>query len=317
MAKSPCLIILLLGAARIGWAQQVESVRVGNFIPAGTLLGCTLDEPNFSSQTARPEDPVICKTRSVEMFGRTVIPRGAYLAARLRGYRDPGHFVGKGWLQLEFTSLTLPGGTVPLDAKVISAARYRVNGDGKIQGRGHPRRDAVEWAIPILWPIKVLTLPARGPRPALKGETRIELRLMEDLVIPDAAYMGAGGLTQRSSAARPKPGDNGITLAASQFANFRSDNPGPPTRPAASASVERRESTPAVNRAPAAPQGRLTLLVFRDGRMYLAADYWVNKGNLDYTSGGALHAIPLGVLDEPMTRRLNAERGVSFVLAVR
>jgi hypothetical protein len=139
------------------------------------------------------------------MFGRSLIPRGAYLSARLKNYRDPGHFIGKGWLQLEFTNLTLPGGSVPLDAKVIAAARYRVNGDGKIQGRGHPKRDAVEWAIPILWPMKVLTLPAPGPRPTLKAETRIELRLMEDLVIPEAAYSTSSALTPRSSALQLRP----------------------------------------------------------------------------------------------------------------
>jgi hypothetical protein len=176
---------------------------MGPVVPAGTLLGCTLDEPDFSSKTARPGDPVLCKTtNSIEMFGRTLIPRGAYLSARLKGYRDPGHFFGKGWLQLEFTSLTLAGGSFPLDAKVIAAARYKVNGDGKIQGRGHATRDAVEWSIPVLWPMKVVTLPARGPRPNLKGETRIELRLMENLAIPDSAYSTAGGLPARSAAFR-------------------------------------------------------------------------------------------------------------------
>jgi hypothetical protein len=180
----------------MGWAQQVTVGQMGtpgNFVPAGTLIACTLDEPNFSSKTARPGDPVLCRTtNSIDMFGRSLIPRGSYLSARLKGYRDPGHFVGKGWLQLEFSSLTLPGGSLPFDAKVISAARYRVDGDGKIQGKGHPTRDAIEWAVPILWPIKVVTLPARGPRPTLKGETRIELRLMEDLVIPENAYINAG-----------------------------------------------------------------------------------------------------------------------------
>jgi len=210
MKTTSYLSILLLCSCPIGLAQQVTVERMGGsmertgaFVPAGTLLGCTLDEPNFSSKTARPGDPVLCRTtNSVEMFGRSLIPRGAYLSARLRDYRDPGHFFGKGWLQLEFTSLTLPGGSLPLDAKVISAARYRVNGDGKIQGKGHATRDAVEWAIPILWPVKVITLPARGPRPALKGETRIELRVMEDLMIPDAAYTISGGLTPRSAAFR-------------------------------------------------------------------------------------------------------------------
>jgi hypothetical protein len=206
MSRCFCLCILLLCSFQIGRAQQVTVGQMGTvgqsgaFVPAGTLLGCTLDEPNFSSKTARPGDPVLCRTtNSIEMFGRSLIPRGAYLSARLKDYRDPGHFVGKGWMELEFTSLTLPGASISLDAKVISAARYKVNGAGRIQGKGHPTRDAVEWAIPLLWPVKVVTLPARGPRPTLKGETRIELRLMEDLVIPEAAYSTSNMLTPRST----------------------------------------------------------------------------------------------------------------------
>ena len=204
MSRRSCLIMYLLCGATIGCAQQTVIVgQVGTIVPAGTLLGCVLDEPNFSSQTARPGDPILCKTTtSVEMFGRSLIPRGAYLTARLKNYRDPGHFVGKGWLWLEFTRLILPGGSISLDAKVVSAARYRVDGDGKIQGRGHATRDAVEWAIPILWPVKVLTLPARGPRPNLKGETRIELRLMEDLAIPESAYTTSSVFTSRSTGLR-------------------------------------------------------------------------------------------------------------------
>jgi hypothetical protein len=302
-------------SAPIGWAQQVETVRVGTFIPAGTLLGCTLDEPNFSSQTARAGDPVLCKTTSVEMFGRSLIPRGAYLSARLRNYRDPGHFVGKGWLQLEFTSLTLPGGSVPLDAKVISAARYRVDGDGKIQGRGHAKRDAVEWALPILWPMKVLTLPARGPRPALKGETRIELRLMEDLSIPEAAYGSWGGLTQRSSASRFTPDDGGIGVSAAGYADFRSNST---SLPAAPKPGERYQTTLVKNRGgSAAEQRRLTLLALRDGRMFLAADYSVDRGRLNFTSDGARHSLPLDTLDMAMTKQLNSERGVPFNLVAK
>jgi hypothetical protein len=313
--------VFLLCAAAIGWAQQTEvAVQAGNFVPAGTLLGCTLDEPNFSSQTAQPGDPVLCKTTPVEMFGRQVIPRGAYLSARLRDYRDPGHFFGKGWLQLEFTGLTLPGGYVSLDAKVISAARYRVNGEGKIQGQGHATRDAIEWSIPILWPIKVVTLPARGPRPAFKGETRIELRLMEDLVIPESAYSISGRLTSRSSFLRPRADDRDAGLLASRFGNGWSANVSLPSQQRVpSAPVEPRQSIPAANQAqPSDSQPRLTLLVLRSGRVYLVADYWVDKGNLDYaTGGGALQSLPLDALDVPRTRELNAERGVNFLLAAK
>jgi hypothetical protein len=298
------VIILLLGSTPIGWTQQVtvETPRIGTIVPAGALLGCTLDEPNFSSQTARPGDPVLCKTTSLEMFGRTLIPRGVYLSAHLRNYRDPGHFFGKGWLQLEFTSLTLPGGNVPMNAKVISAARYKVNGEGKIQGRGHATRDAVEWAIPILWPMKVLTLPARGPRPSLKGETRIEVRLMEDLLIPDAVYSTSGGLTPRPSTSQLRPDDRGTGLA-SRFANVWSDITSVPDRkPMTSTS---------------AAQSRLTLLVLRGGRMQMVGEYWVDNGKLNYTAGSAVHSLSLDALDMPMTRQLNAERGVPFILAAR
>jgi hypothetical protein len=283
------------------------------FLPCGTLVGWSLDEPNFSSQTARPGDPMLCKTTaSVEMFGRSLIPRGAYVSARLKNYSDPGRFVGKGWIQLEFTKLMLPGGTVPLDAKVISAARYRVNGDGKIQGRGHAKRDAVEWAIPILWPLKVLTLPARGPRPTLKAETRIELRLMEDLVIPESAYSSSSVLTPRSSALQPMLNERDAGGAGPQLANFRPDDTSLPAP-----SIDRYRTTPPNRWLPSAAPSRLTLLVLRDGRMYLVTDYWVDKGKLDYTTGGALHAVPLDALDTPLTRQLNAERGVPFILAAK
>jgi hypothetical protein len=307
--KSSCAIIFLLVAAPIGWTQ-VETVTVagGMFVPAGTLIGCTLDEPNFSSQTSKPGDPVLCKTNSVEMFGRSLIPRGAYLSARFRNYRDPGHFVGKGWIQLEFTKLTLPGGSVPLDAKVISAARFRVNGDGKIQGRGHAKRDAVEWAIPILWPVKVLTLPARGPRPALKGETRIEVRLMEDLVIPESAY--ASGLATRPAASQFRPDNRGAGLVAPLVGDSWSDSVSPPPRqPLTSVSAANRGQLASV-------QPRLTVLVLRGGRMYMVADYWVDKDNLNYrNANGPARSLPLDSLDLAMTRQLNAERGVPFVLA--
>jgi hypothetical protein len=302
-----CRTLFLLCAAGVGWAQQTEvAVQAGNFVPAGTLLACTLDEPNFSSQTAQPGDPVLCKTSPVQMFGRQLIPRGAYLSARFRNYRDPGHFFGKGWLQLEFTSLTLPGANIPLDAKVISAARYRVNGEGKIQGNGHPTRDAIEWSIPILWPMKVVTLPARGPRPAFKGETRIELRLMEDMVIPESAYVGPGGVPWRSSSLRPRADDRDAGVPAARLASAslltqRTTQPG---------------AAPTMNQARSRDsQARLTLLVLRGGRVYLVADYWIDKGRLNYTTGSnALQSLPLQDLDVSSTRELNAERGVNFLL---
>ena len=71
-------------------------------LPAGTLLQCTLNEPNFSSATADIGDPVVCHLRGVTEFGQEAFPRGSYLVGHLESAKEPGHFVGKGYLQLQF-----------------------------------------------------------------------------------------------------------------------------------------------------------------------------------------------------------------------
>jgi len=59
----------------------------------------------------------------------------------------------------------------------------------------------------------------------------------------------------------------------------------------------------------------LTLLQLHDGSMYGLVDYWVEDGRLHYkTSYGAQNSIELDRIDLEQTVRLNAERGVQFVL---
>src|SRR5579859_7811314 len=156
-------------------------------LPAGTLLQCTLNEPNFSSATADVGDPVLCHLRGVTEFGQQAFPRGSYLVGHLEGEKDPGHFFGKGYLKLQFDRIGLPSGDLPLETKVIATRGYKVDKQGKIDGKGHAKRDVVEWMLPPLWPWKVIMLPARGPRPTLKGETVLSLRLMDDVQIPQLA----------------------------------------------------------------------------------------------------------------------------------
>jgi hypothetical protein len=169
-------VALLVSAAGIHAQDQL--------VPAGTLLQCTLDEPNFSSATAAVGDPVLCHLRSMQQFGRPLFPRGSMLGGHLEAEKEPGHFVGKGYLKLTFDRVILPSGDLPVPAKVILARGYKVDKQGAIDGKGHATRDVVEWMIPPLWPWKVVSLPFRGPRPTLKGEEPLELRLMDDIVIP-------------------------------------------------------------------------------------------------------------------------------------
>ncbi len=168
-----------------GTAQASDIV-----VPAGTLMTCSLDEPKFSSATVSVGDPFLCYPRTMQQFGKVVFPRGTYLVGHLEADKDPGHFVGKGYLKLAFDRIGLPAADLPLTAKVIAVAGYNVDRQGKIIGHGHATRDVVEWMLPPLWPWKVLTLPARGPRPTLKGETRVTLRVMDDIIVPQTTTPG-------------------------------------------------------------------------------------------------------------------------------
>ena len=281
--------------------------QANEIVPAGTLLNCTIDEPNFSSKTAAVGDPLLCHLGSLPSFGHSVFPRGATLSGHLQDYKDPGHFVGKGWIQIEFDRLILPGAqVVPLATKVISAPHEKVDKQGDIHGGGHPKRDAVEWMIPVLWPIKILTLPARGPYPALKGETRIALRLMEDLEVP---YPSA-----RSSV--PMPPWVAPSAYRSYGAQWNGSAPAAstlPMRPAAYAQL----NEPSPQLTPTAPS-KLTLIALKEGTAFLAQQYWIQSGQVHCVSAnGDEKLVPLDQLDLPQTVRLNQERNVAFVLESR
>jgi hypothetical protein len=172
--------LTILGLLATGYARDIV-------IPAGTLLRCTIDEPNFSSATADIGDPILCHPRSVQQFGQAAFPRGTYLVGHLESAKNPGHFWGKGNMKLEFDRIGLPNNDISLPGKIVAVHGYKVDKEGKIIGKGHPKRDIVEWMLPPLWPWKVLMLPARGPRPALKGETAVTMRIMDDVVIPENA----------------------------------------------------------------------------------------------------------------------------------
>jgi hypothetical protein len=137
---------------------------------------------------------------------------------------------------------------------------------------------------------------------------------MEDLVIPEFAYAGSSMLTPRSSALEPVPEDQGARVAGARLANLRSGNTNLAELKAVT-SNEPYRTTPARNRRiSSGAQPRLTLIVLRGGRMYLVSDYWVSNGKLDYTAGGTRYAVPLDVVDLSLTRQLNAERGIPFIL---
>src|SRR5579884_579987 len=94
------LLSLTLALTVIGLSLGASARDV--VLPAGTILQCTLNEPNFSSSTVAVGDPVLCHLHGVSEFGQQAFPRGSYLVGHLEGAKNPGHFVGKGYLALQF-----------------------------------------------------------------------------------------------------------------------------------------------------------------------------------------------------------------------
>lgn len=274
-------------------------------VPAGTLLQCTVSEPNFSSKTAQVGDPVLCYLGHVAAFGRPLFPRGAELSGHLEDYKNPGHFVGKGWMQVSFDRIILPGAQVlPLSAKIISAPHMKVDSEGKVHGKGHPKRDAILWTIPVFWPVKILTLPARGPFPAFKGETRLSLRLMEDMEFSVPPV--------RSSSIPMPPWVSPSNYNANASAVYR-----PAALRQESATVQPATLQTAfeqqITQQPREPTS--TVIVLKGGSAWLARNYWLEAGQLHCVSpDGQEKLVALETMDLYQTVKVNRERRVEFVL---
>lgn len=320
------LAVVLLFSIATSYARA-EDV----FIPAGTLLKCTMNEPNFSSATAQIGDPVLCHLSSIQEFGRNALPRGAYMTGHLEADKEPGHFVGKGYLRIVFDRIEVPGGEVTVNTKEIAAQGYKVDKQGDIKGKGHPKRDVVEWMIPPLWPWKVIMLPARGPRPTLKGEETLTMRLMEDVTLPrpGTAY-SSRDYRPAPAASAYKPAvyynDRQVPLVMTADAHkVIAVDQGIRQASLSSAPQEGVSNTQQIVQIPESkaaflPAARtqtasssLTLIALRNETIYAVASYWLDGDNLDYIlPSGAHAACALNDVDLARTTQLNAERGISI-----
>ena len=175
--KCSSLVVLSLLLAPPLFADAGQRI-----IPAGALVSCTTGDGRISSKTTAVGDPVLCKVNFHR--GDFMLPYGSYLGGNFSEYKDPGHFFGKGWMQLDFDRLYVGDQVIPLDARVVDVKGYKIDSQGRILGKGHAVRDTVLWMIPVLWPIDLIELPRRGPRPTLKAETALTLRVMEDIQVP-------------------------------------------------------------------------------------------------------------------------------------
>lgn len=263
-------------------------------VPAGTLLQCTLNEPNFSSATASVGDPVVCHLRSLQEFDRLAFPRGTMLGGHLEGEKNPGHLWGKGNLKITFDRVILPYGDLPVPAKVINAKGYKVDKKGDINGKGHAKRDVVEWMIPPLWPWKVASLPMRGPRPTLKGEEPLQLRLMDDIVVPGKLAYGPFKPDRPPYASSTQP--SGLSGRRATFAE-----------PAVQVSSISAKRAP-VLAANGGPPTRYTTLVLKSKDIYEVSHYRIDGDVLTFQQlDGTKGAVDLDQVDWRKTSEMTAD----------
>jgi len=306
--------VLFLGVQASTKAQDI-------LVPAGTLLRCTLDEPNFSSATADIGDPVVCHLSALRQFGKTVFPRGSYLGGHLEADKEPGHFVGKGYLKIEFDRIGFPDSDIPVPSKIIAAKGYRVDKKGDIIGKGHATRDTVEWLIPPLWPWKVLTLPRRGPRPTLKGEEQITVRLMDDIDVPRQ------GASLRSYERPPAPASYHSQSFRRPVSLKNSEKPANDAPDISEIGYEATNTAPAdaattnasaTSEAPAqmvrtssvvtGQPARVRLIALKSENVYAVTNYRINGGSLSYVlASGGTGSVDLTEVDWRTTSRLNGE----------
>ena len=298
LGKFLFLTLLVLCTFAVAVRAAVKDV-----IPAGTILQCTMNEPNFSAKTALVGDPVLCHLGPLGSFGHSALPRGAMLGGHLQDYQNPGRFVGKGWIAVEFDRLIIPGAEIlPLSAKVISAPHLKSDAQGNIHGKGHPKRDTMLWAIPLFWPSKILTLPARGPYPALKGETRLALRLMDDVEVP--SQVSARNFVPMPPWATPSSYQSN-TAAIFRLASSTSQDTRVPQGVTSSQAVK-------------AADGQLAVIALRTGEACLARQYWVEGDKMHCVSeSGVEQEFPLQTVDLSETIKLNQERNVEIVLQAK
>lgn len=290
-------------------------------IPAGALIQCIISEPKLSSKTEAIGDPIVCQMSHAGRYGGSVLPYGSNVVGRFEEYKDPGHFVGKGWMELKFDRMVIePNTVVPIDAKVVDVSGYNVNREGRILGKGHAKRDTIEWMIPVLWPIDVINLPRSGPRPTLKKETRLTLKVMDDFIVPGW------------EASQPGPSDAPRRLP-SAYTPRRSDTNLPPNPVAATNSSLTLVSSQSLSPAQSAPpcgtpmvtndmpssgsngQNAITLF-FRDGRPPVQIHNYMATSTRLYVLDGNRCAIPVSQLDLDATGSVNRDAGIGFHVPV-
>src|SRR6516164_6266987 len=86
-------------------STTLTATAAREIFPAGSLINCTITEAKLSSKNANVGDPILCQVGITSRNGPGRLPFDSYLEGRFEDFKDPGHLVGKGWMELKFDRL--------------------------------------------------------------------------------------------------------------------------------------------------------------------------------------------------------------------
>lgn len=161
-------------------------------------------------------------------------------------------------------------------------------------------------------------LPARGPRPALKGEQQITLRLMEDAVVPRGVAAASLDSSQNSGLERPQASTRPVSVEAppssrAGYIGTRRIYYAPPSVPAVEdqpsvKAVAALETTaPRVNRENEIPEARLSVIALKSGEMFTVVHYQFENSSLSFElPSGDKGSVDLPEVDWRETSRVSS-----------
>jgi hypothetical protein len=155
-----------------------------------------------------------------------------------------------------------------------------------------------------------LTLPARGPRPTLKGEEPLHLRLMDDIVVPQtvARFQAGSNRPPYASTTRPSAYQGQTPTAVHQVTEQKPTSAMAVTL-AATTDVAKPAAAETQTAAANGPtQSRVTFLVLKSNQIYEVSKYQVEGGTLKYRElNGTEGSVVMEQIDWRKTTELTAE----------
>ena len=237
VATTPESVAVASNAQPTGGAPGVQKSFV---VPAGTKVLLQLRSA-LNTKSAKPGDGVyLASTFPVVVGNRVMIPSGVYVQGVVDRVVRAGHVSGRSQLDMHFTSIIFPNGTVVEIPGIVnslpgaSKQKVKSDGEGTIEQETDKGRNAAktaEIAIPTggtvgsisgidsghplagglagigagLATVGLVTLFTRGADVNIESGSQVEMVLQRPLILVEANLSATAGASLVPSENQPKP----------------------------------------------------------------------------------------------------------------